>query len=59
MAALSRLGRQVEEIIATLRSIDARFALIGALAFASHKVVRAVRDMLPILKETRMRGSTT
>jgi len=45
MAALSRLGRQVEEIVATLRSIDARFALIGGLALASHKVVRATQDV--------------
>lgn len=29
MAAASRLGRQLEEIIATSSTLDARFALIG------------------------------
>ena len=45
MAAASRLGRQLEEVIATLSKVDARFALIGGLALASHKVIRATQDI--------------
>jgi hypothetical protein len=45
MPALSRLGIQIEEIIATLNSVGASFALIGGLALASHKVVRATQDI--------------
>jgi len=45
MAALSRLGKQLEEIIAAMSRVDARFALIGGLALASHKVVRATQDI--------------
>jgi predicted nucleotidyltransferase len=45
VAAASRLGRQLEEIIASLSKVDARFALIGGLALASHKVIRATQDI--------------
>ena len=45
MAAASRLGRQLEEVIATLSKVGARFALIGGLALASHKVIRATQDI--------------
>ncbi len=45
MAAASRLGRQLEEVIASLTKVDARFALIGGLALASHKVIRATQDI--------------
>lgn len=45
MTAVSRLGRQLEEVIATLGSIGARCALIGGLALAPHKVVRATQDI--------------
>lgn len=45
MPALSRLGAQIEEIIGTLDAVGARFALIGGLALASHKVVRATSDV--------------
>ncbi len=45
MASVSRLGRQIEEVIAALNALDARFALIGGLALASHKVIRATRDV--------------
>jgi predicted nucleotidyltransferase len=45
VAAASRLGRQIEEIIASLSKVDARFALIGGLALASHKVIRATQDI--------------
>lgn len=44
MAAASRLGRQLEEVIASLSKLDARYALIGGLALASHKVIRATQD---------------
>jgi predicted nucleotidyltransferase len=42
---LSRLAHQIAEAIAALDGIDARFALIGGLALASHKVVRATQDV--------------
>jgi hypothetical protein len=45
LAAASRLGRQLEEVIASLSKVDARFALIGGLALASHKVIRATQDI--------------
>ena len=45
MPPLSRLGIQIEEIISTLNTVGARFALIGGLALASHKVVRATQDV--------------
>jgi|HubBroStandDraft_6_1064221.scaffolds.fasta_scaffold1596497_2 hypothetical protein len=42
---LSRLGRQIAETAAALNAIGARFALIGGLALASYKVVRATQDV--------------
>jgi hypothetical protein len=42
---LSRLGKQLEEAIATLDKVGARVALIGGLALAPHKVVRATQDV--------------
>lgn len=42
---VSRLGRQIAEVVAALNAIGARFALIGGLALASHKVVRATQDV--------------
>ena len=42
---LSRLGKQIAEVGAALNAIGARFALIGGLALASHKVVRATQDV--------------
>lgn len=44
-AAGIRLGRQIAEVAAALNAIGARFALIGGLALASHKVVRATQDV--------------
>lgn len=41
----SRLGRQIAEAAAALNAIGALFALIGGLALASHKVVRATQDV--------------
>jgi hypothetical protein len=45
MASVSRLGRQLEEVMATLQEIGGNFALIGGLALASHKVIRATQDI--------------
>jgi hypothetical protein len=45
MASTSRLGRQIEEVIVTFDRIRVPFALIGGLALASHKVVRATQDV--------------
>lgn len=44
-APVSRLGRQIAEVITALRDIDAQFALIGGLALASHNVVRGTQDV--------------
>ncbi|MGH8283842.1 MAG: nucleotidyltransferase domain-containing protein [Gammaproteobacteria bacterium] len=45
MAAASRLGKQISEIITALDQADIRFALIGGLALASYKVIRATQDI--------------
>jgi hypothetical protein len=45
MSSTSRLGRQIEEIIIVLNTIGARVALIGGLALAAHKVIRATQDI--------------
>jgi predicted nucleotidyltransferase len=45
MAAQSRLGRQIEEVVAALKEKQVPFALIGGLALAAHKVVRATSDV--------------
>jgi hypothetical protein len=45
MTVLSRLGKQIEELVSTLTSAGAPFALIGGLALAPYKVVRATRDV--------------
>src|SRR5262249_51159683 len=45
MASTSRLGRQIEEVISTLNRLGVPFALIGGLALASHKVIRATQDV--------------
>jgi predicted nucleotidyltransferase len=45
MPPVSRLGRQIAEVAAALNAIGARFALIGGLALASYKVVRATQDV--------------
>jgi hypothetical protein len=41
----SRLGKQLQEAIAILNQVGARFALIGGLALGPHKVVRATQDV--------------
>lgn len=45
MAASSRLGRQITEIIAAIDRTEVPAALIGGLALASHGVVRATQDV--------------
>ncbi len=45
MASDSRLGKQIEEIASTLESIGVKAALIGGLALAAHKVIRATQDI--------------
>lgn len=45
MPPVSRLGRQLQEVLAGLERIGARSALIGGLALAPHKVVRATQDI--------------
>jgi hypothetical protein len=41
----SRLGKQLAEVTALLRGIGASYALIGGLALASHKVIRATQGV--------------
>jgi len=50
---VSRLAKQLEEVIATLNRLDAPFALIGGLALAPHKVVRATQDVDLLLDAER------
>lgn len=45
MGAASRLGRQIEELITALDRLGVRHALIGGLALAPHKVIRATQDV--------------
>jgi hypothetical protein len=45
MTPASRLGRQLQEILAGLDRIGAPSALIGGLAMAPHNVVRATQDV--------------
>lgn len=45
MPPVSRLGRQLQEAIACLERAGSSAALIGGLALARHKVVRATHDV--------------
>ena len=45
MTAQSRLGRQIQEVVSLLNDRGIRFALIGGLALAPHKVIRATQDV--------------
>jgi len=45
MAPISRLGRQLQEVLACLDGIDASTALIGGLAMVPHNVIRATQDI--------------
>ena len=55
MPPSSRLGRQLAEAAGALNAIGARFALIGGLALAPYKVVRATQD-IDFLVETEKAG---
>lgn len=56
MAAVSRLGKQLSELISALSTAGAPFALIGGLALAPYKVVRATQD-IDLLTDSRMAGT--
>ncbi|SRR6266566_5451792 len=45
MATSSRFGKQITEVISTLDKAGVQFALIGGLALASYKVIRATQDI--------------
>ena len=45
MAPTSRLGRQIQEVLASLDGIGVACALIGGLALVPHKVIRATQDV--------------
>ena len=45
MAPVSRLGKQIAEVIAAFDRAGVRLALIGGLALAEYKVVRATQDV--------------
>jgi hypothetical protein len=45
MAATSRLGRQLAEILGALQRMRVQYALVGGLALSPHKVVRATQDI--------------
>ena len=49
--ALSRLGQQIAEVVVALDKIGARFALIGGLALAPHKVGPDRDDRENLLEE--------
>ena len=45
MAPVSRLGRQIQEVIRCLDDLGAASALIGGLALAPYRVIRATTDV--------------
>jgi Aminoglycoside-2''-adenylyltransferase len=45
MPPSSRLGGQLTQVTTALQQIGARYALIGGLALASHRVIRATQDV--------------
>lgn len=42
---ISRLGRQIAEVIAVFEAGGLEFALIGGLALAPHRIIRATQDV--------------
>jgi hypothetical protein len=46
------LLQQLEEFLAVMRTIDARFALIGGLAMSAHQLPRATQDIDFLLDKT-------
>lgn len=53
MASEPRLGKQLEELFSSLAKSGASVALIGGLALAPHKVVRATQDIDLLADATR------
>ena len=53
---ISRLGKQIAEVAAALNANSVGFALIGGLALASHKVVRATQDVDLLAAAVTVRG---
>lgn len=45
MSPSSRLGGQLSQLATALGQLGARYALIGGLALASHRVIRATQDI--------------
>jgi hypothetical protein len=45
MVPVSRLGRQIQEVLGALERVGGKSALIGGLALAPHRVVRATQDI--------------
>jgi len=45
MASHSRLGQQIAEVTTTLNRIGAEYALVGGLALAPYKIIRATQDV--------------
>jgi len=43
--ASSRLGQQIAQVVGELNDAKLTFALIGGLALAAHRVVRATSDV--------------
>jgi hypothetical protein len=54
MPPVSRLGAQLRQVAAALEQIGARYALIGGLALASHKVIRATQDVDLLVEAERV-----
>jgi hypothetical protein len=48
-----RLGSQLQELLSSLQAAGAQVALIGGLALAPHKVIRATRDIDLLADATR------
>lgn len=53
MTSKSRLGGQIEEILHCLEGLGASYALIGGLALAPYKVIRATQDV-DLLADARL-----
>jgi hypothetical protein len=53
VAPASRLGRQIQEVLAALERVGASSALIGGLALTPYRVVRATID-IDLLTESRL-----
>jgi hypothetical protein len=56
MAPISRLGRQIQEVIRCLDNLGAASALIGGLALAPYRVIRATTDV-DLLVDARLAES--